>query len=185
MTALTRYAVLCRSRLDGDTLHGHAAMFGVLAKVPGGYERLATTAFDGLLDRSDSDVVALVEHDPGRVLGRQSSGTLRLKVDGDGLGFEVDLPDTSYANDLRSLVARGDVTGASFGFVPGEDEWSQAPDGLQLRTHTHIRHLRDVSPVTFPAYAGAGVALRSYDFDQADGRSQMIRARARLTLKEG
>lgn len=180
---LTRYAVRLRSRLDGNTLYGHAAVFGQVAKVPGGYERLDHSAFDEVLERSDTDVLALVEHDPGRVIGRQSAGTLRLKVDDDGLAFEVDLPDTTYGRDLRELVARGDVTGASFGFIPGQDRYDRAPDGLQLRTHTSIKMLRDVSAVTFPAYDGAAVALRSHDFTRPSGRTALIRARARVHLK--
>lgn len=185
MMGETRYQVQLRAQLDGDTLHGHAAVFGQLAKVPGGYERMATTAFDAVLDRSDTDVLALVNHDMASLLGRQSSGTLRLKVDDGGLAFEVDLPDTSYARDLRALVARGDVTGASIGFVPGEDRALRAPDGQPLTEHISLRMLRDISPVTKPAYAGTGVALRSYDFGRPDRRSQLIRARSRVTLGRG
>lgn len=186
MTTLTRYSVQCRSTLDGNTLHGHAAVFGQTAKVPGGYERLATTAFDGVLDRSDSDVVALINHDPAMLLGRQSAGTVRVKVDDEGLAFEVDLPDTSYANDLRKLISRGDMTGASFGFLPGDDgTWTRTEDGSQLHTINTVTYLRDVSPVTFPAYDGAGVALRNYDLDPPTGRSQLIRARARAHLGRG
>jgi HK97 family phage prohead protease len=182
---LTRYVVQCRSSIDGDTLHGHAAVFGQIAEVPGGYERISERAFDGLLDRTDLDVVALsAEHDLSKVIGRTTSGTLRLKADGEGLAFEADLPDTSYANDLRTLVARGDITGASFGFIPGNDgTWTRTKDGASLHTVNSITHLRDVSAVTFGAYRGAGVALRSYDFDLPSGRSQMVRARARVLLQ--
>ena len=186
MTTLTRYSVQCRSSIEGNTLHGHAAVFGQVAKVPGGYEQLARSAFDKVLDRSDSDVVALVEHDPGRLLGRQSSGTLRLKVDDEGLGFEVDLPDTQDGAYVRALAGRGDLVGASFGFIPGNDgTWTRAEDGSQLHTINTITHLRDVSAVSLPAYAGAGVALRSYDFGQPTGRSQLILARARVTSRRG
>lgn len=178
----TRFAVQFRSQLDGNTLRGHASVFGQIAKLPGHWEQVAPTAFDSVLDRTDTDARALINHDPAMLLGRQSAGTLRLKVDGDGLAFEVDLPDTTYARDLRELVSRGDLTGASFGFIPGDDEWSTAPDGAQLRTHTSVRDLIDVSPVTFPAYDGAGVSLRHYDFARPSGRSQMVRARARLLL---
>lgn len=178
----TRFMVQFRSQVDGNTLRGHASVFGQMAKLPGHYERMAPTAFDGVLDRTDTDVRALVNHDPAMLLGRQSAGTLRLKVDDEGLQFEVDLPNTSYANDLRELVGRGDLTGASFGFIPGDDDWSTAPDGAQLRTHTSVRELIDVSAVTFPAYSDASVSLRHYDFARPSGRSQMVRARARLLL---
>lgn len=183
---ITRYSVLCRSTLEGDTLIGHAAVFGQVAKVPGGYEQLGRAAFDEVLRRSDSDVTALINHDPAMLLGRQAANTLRVRADDEGLAFEVDLPDTSYANDLRKLVARGDMTGASFGFIPDLDKstWTRADDGSQVHTINALTYLRDVSPVTFPAYSGAGVALRSYDGELApDGRSQLIRARARVLLK--
>ena len=191
MSTLTRYSVLCRASIDGDTLYGHAAVFGQVAKVPGGYEQLNTRAFDDVLAKqvvanTETDTTALINHDPHQLLGRLSSGTLRVKADDEGLAFEVDLPDTSYANDLRKLVARGDMTGASFGFIPGNDgTYTRTSDGAQLHTINTVTHLRDVSPVTFPAYAGAGVALRSYDLDRPSGRSQLIRARARVHLGRG
>lgn len=185
--SLTRYSVQLRSSLDGNTLRGHASVFGQMAKLGRGtYERMDPHAFDAALDSTGTDVRALFNHDPSMVLGRQSAGTLRLKVDGDGLAFEVDLPDTSYANDLKALVSRGDVTGASFGFVPGTDEYSTV-DGQQVRTHLSVAELVDISPVTFPAYQGTDVALRFYDFSRRSLREQLIRARhrARFTPREG
>ena len=173
-----RFQVEFRSTLDGDTLRGHASVFGQMARLPGHYERMAPQAFSAVLDRTDTDARALVNHDPNLLLGRQSAGTLRLKADGDGLAFEVDLPDTSYARDLRVLVNRGDLTGASFAFIPGEDDWSTV-NGRQVRTHTSVAELLDVSPVTYPAYSGTDVALRFIDFAGPSGRGQLIRARAR------
>lgn len=181
---MSRFAVQFRSTIEGNTLRGHAAVFNQMARLPGHYERLAETAFNGVLDRTDTDVRALFNHDPSMLLGRQSAGTLRLKVDGDGLAFEVDLPNTSYANDLRELVNRGDLTGASFGFVPGDDEWSNAPDGHQIRTHIRLAELVDVSPASFPAYDGTSVSLRHIQF-RPSGRSQLVRARARIHLGRG
>lgn len=183
--SLTRFSVEVRSRIDGNTLRGHASVFGQMAKLPGHYERMAPTAFSSVLDRTDTDVRALFNHDPSMLLGRQSAGTLRLKVDDAGLAFEVDLPDTSYARDLRSLVERGDLSGASFGFVPGDDEWTTAPDGKQVRTHVAVAELVDVSPVTWPAYSDTDVALRHYDFSRPSGREQMIRARHRARVHLG
>ena len=85
------------------------------------------------------------------------------------------------AADERRFIGRGDVTGASFGFVPGDDEWSTAPDGKQVRTHTSVRKLLDVSPVTWPAYEGATVALRHLEIHGPSAREQAIRSRhARL-----
>ena len=173
------YAELRTAGSGGNLLKGHAAVFGQTAQIRGGYEAIAAGAFDEVLARGD-DVVALRDHDPALLLGRTSSGTLRLEVDADGLAFEVDLPDTAYARDVRELVARGDLAGASFGFLPGADEMGVAPDGRQIRTHTSIKRLLDVSVVAMPAYDGTSVTLRHLTFPQApDRRSQLIRARHR------
>lgn len=177
------HAELRGAAVTGNTLAGHAAVFGQTAQIRGGYEQIAAGAFDEVLARGD-DVVALRDHDPSLLLGRTSSGTLRLGVDDDGLAFEVDLPDTAYARDVRELVGRGDLAGASFGFLPGRDELGHAPDGKQLRTHTSIARLLDVSVVALPAYGGTDVVLRHLSFDQAPTRrDQLIRARHRARTR--
>lgn len=177
------HAELRSAAVDGNRLAGHAAVFGQVAPIRGGWEAIGRHAFDEVLERGD-DVVALRDHDPALLLGRTRSGTLRLGVDDDGLAFEVDLPDTAYAADVRELVARGDLAGASFGFLPGRDELGRAPDGKQLRTHTSVARLLDVSVVALPAYDGTDVLLRHLMFDQAPTRrDQLIRARHRALIR--
>jgi HK97 family phage prohead protease len=184
--SLARFGVELRASLSGNTLTGHAAVFGVTAKMPGGWEQMDPSAFDKALASETTDVRALFNHDPSMVLGRQSAGNLRLDVDDQGLAFEVDLPDTTLGRDVRALVEGGLVSGASFGFIPGDDEWDRAPDGRQRRTHTRVADLIDVSVVTFPAYDGAGVRLRHHTFETVPhARSQLIRARYRATAQGG
>lgn len=180
--AESRFNVELRAEVSGNRIVGHAAVFGQYASLPGHLEALSRTAFDRALRDDATDVRALFNHDPSKLLGRQSSGTLRVAVDSQGLEFDVDIPDTSYGRDVRALMDRGDLTGASFGFVPGVDEWSRTTDGRQLRTHTSVSRLLDVSVVSFPAYEGASVMLRSLPPVTNDGRSQVIRARARVLL---
>lgn len=181
---MDRFAVELRARIEGDTLVGHAAVFGQLADVGGHWEQLDARAFDKALEGSDAR--ALVNHDPSLLLGRQRAGTLQLRADEHGLAFHVELPRTQAGMDVRELVSRGDLDGGSFGFLPGEDTWEQAPDGRQLRTHTSIRELLDVSVVTFPAYEGAAVQLRSLTITPRSNRSRVIRARhAGRYSKEG
>lgn len=176
----SRFGVELRAEVTGRTLHGHAAVFGAVAKLPGHYETFERSAFDAVLKNQDRDIVALFDHDTAKLLGRQSSGTLRVGVDSTGLPFEIDLPDTQIGNDVRALAERGDITGASIGFIPGADEWDVAQDGIRLRRHTSIAMLRDISPVTIPAYRETDVELRNYEFDRPNRRrSQLIRARAR------
>ncbi len=125
------------------------------------------------------DVRAFMEHDRGKLLGRTKAGTLRVSADQVALRYEIDLPDTTYANDLRELVRRGDITESSFGFIPGEFTWEKAPDGRQERRHTKVAALIDVSPVSIPAFGGTRVKLRSDGFAGESVRSQLVRARAR------
>lgn len=179
----SQFLAECRAEVTGSVLSGHAAVFGQTATVPGHYEQIGPTAFRSALGRDD--VVALRDHNPSLVLGRSSSGTLRLDVDPHGLAFEIDLPEVSYAQDLKELIARGDVNGMSFGFIPGADEWSTAPDGRKLRTHTDVKRLLDVSVVTYPAYQGTDVTLRSLDFSVVPSyRSRLITARAAVLFRK-
>lgn len=185
---MNRLFVEFRAEVQGDRLAGHAAVFGQLAQIRGGYEAIGPGAFNDTLARDD-DVVGLRDHNPTMLLGRTSSGTLRLGVDDDGLAFEIPkLPNTTYANDLRELVERGDLRGASFGFLPGKDEIGRAPDGRQIRTHTSVRRLLDVSVVTLPAYDGTDVTLRHLTFDRPAApdpyRAHLIRARHRALIAQ-
>lgn len=169
-----------RSEVQGRKLVGYASVYDQVTRIGRSYEVIAPTAFRSVLAK-DPDVRVLFNHEEGQLLGRTSSGTARLWSDSVGLGYEVELPDTTLGRDVRVLAERGDLTGSSFGFLPGADELALADDGLQVRTHTDIRELRDVSPVTFPAYEGASVELRSLTIVRPDlglrNKARLIRAR--------
>lgn len=177
--SVQRFGVELRAEVQGKRLRGHASVFNQAAEMPGHVEVIAPTAFKRALDDPKTDVRALWNHNPDHLLGRQSSGTLRLGTDSEGLEFELDLPDTTLGRDLQVLAERGDITGASFAFIPDEDTWSTR-DGHRVRTHTSVGRLLDVSPVTFPAYEGAAVALRSFPTGRpVSPRSRLIQARHR------
>lgn len=179
------YTPIVRGELsgDGNTLFGYAAIYGEVAETTneGFAESIARGAFDEVLADPATDARAVFNHSMTHVLGRQSAGTLRLRSDERGLHYEVDLPRTSFAEDLKEMVRRGDVTGASFAFMPGEMQRGTSPGGRRMVTHTRIKRLIDISVVPLPVYAGASVALRSLDPHAAAiaRRSQLIRARAR------
>lgn len=147
-------------RARGRRLEGYAALYGIEAAIGGeaGFvETIAPGAFARSLGR---DVLALVDHDPSRLLARTKSGTLRLAEDSTGLSFDLDLPDTSLGRDLLALAERRDVGGMSFGFtVPaGGDEWRGKARTLK------IIDLAEISVVqAWPAYEGTVVHARSLD----------------------
>jgi HK97 family phage prohead protease len=145
-------------------ISGYAARYGKATMIePGLREIINKGAFTQTVKRKDS-CIACFNHDESKILGRVSAGTLRLRDDSDGLYFDCDTPDTSYANDLLESIRRGDIAECSFGFYldPDGDDFSKDADGTILR---QIRSCSvfDVSPVTNPAYGGGvtSVAARS------------------------
>lgn len=143
----------------GIVARGYAAVFNSLSSNLGGFvEMVNPKAFNKTIQ--EQDVLALRDHNPSFLLGRMSSGTLRLEVDDHGLRYEIDLPNTTEGRDTAELLRRGDLKGSSFSFRAIEDSWGETPDGFPLR-ELSVVSLRDVGPVSFPAYPDTEVALRS------------------------
>src|SRR5262245_59500192 len=109
-------------RTKGRKLEGYAATFGVEAEILDYTETIRAGAFTHAL-AANKDIVALVDHDPGRVLARTKSGTLRLAEDTRGLHFDLDVPDTTAGRDVLALAERGDLGGMSFAFIPIDERW--------------------------------------------------------------
>jgi HK97 family phage prohead protease len=143
-----------------NTLVGYAAVFGSLSADLGGFkERILPAAFKNSLSNGQ-DVRALVDHDPGKILGRTSNGTLRLSEDNIGLRVEIDTPDTTYGRDVLESVRRGDIRGMSFGFkVPQGGQRFLNESGLKVRELTNI-DLREVTATSIPAYGDTSLLLR-------------------------
>lgn len=155
------------------TVFGYAAKFNVESENLGFgdfefREIIAPGAFDDVLN---DDVRALLNHDHNHVLARSKNGqgSLRLGVDEVGLHYEFEAPDTQAGRDLLASIQRGDVDQSSFSFTVDRDgqdfEEHQEGDGptIAKRTITKVKRLFDVSPVTFPAYPDATVAVRSFE----------------------
>jgi hypothetical protein len=162
----------------GRTVVGYAAVYDVDSHDLGGYrERIAPGAFAGVLD---SDVRALLNHDPNQVLGRTKSGTLRLNDEQRGLRFELDLPDSPIGQNVREAVRRGDLDGASFRFVVGDESWDD-----DVRTVTQVKELLDVTIATFGAYPAASVELRTRPPKEESTMSEVANLEAEPEEHEG
>ena len=153
-----RRALAVEIRAKGRKLEGYAATFDNPATIGGRFvETIARGAFAATL-RSRGDVLALVDHDPGRVLARTRSGTLRLAEDTRGLSFDLDVPDTSHGRDVLALAERGDLGGMSFGFSVAPGGETRANGVRQLEA----LNLHEISIVqAWPAYDGTIVQARS------------------------
>jgi HK97 family phage prohead protease len=153
--------VTVRAEGDEKRMEGYAAVFGVETVIGDFFrEVIEPGAFANAI--KNTDVRGLFNHDPNFVLGRTSAGTMELKEDKDGLRYVITPPDTAVGRDTMTLIERGDVTGSSFGFTVKTDEWTRAskPGELPLRTIKEVEWLRDVGPVTFPAYEETSVQAR-------------------------
>lgn len=151
-------------RKVGDKLQasGYAYVFGKRSQQmigPRGSFAEVVAPGAGKKTLKEQDVRALFNHDPNLVLGRMGSGTLRMSEDDNGGAYEIDLPDTNAGRDVATLLERGDVIGSSFGFRTIDDAWSEGEDGGLVRTLKEFS-LRDVGPVTFPAYLDSTSALK-------------------------
>jgi uncharacterized protein len=162
-------------------MSGMPALFNNLSEDLGGFrEKIAPGAFTNCL--KNCDVRALWNHDSNHVLGRTTSGTLRLKETDAGLQMECDMPDTTMARDLGVSMQRGDVNQMSFGFTVKNDSWDEV-NGEIVRTLLEINELFDVSVVTFPAYSDTTVALNSLQaFRSKQQDSQQVDLMVNLTL---
>jgi len=139
-------------------LAGYAAVFND-SSVPLPFsERIAPGAFRKTLSETP-DVRLLINHE-GLPLARTKNGTLLLTEDQVGLRFEAELPDTTEARDLWTLVQRGDVDQMSFAFRVIRQKWNQ--DRTE-RTLTEVSLADgDVSVVTYPAYPTTSVEAREH-----------------------
>jgi HK97 family phage prohead protease len=154
---IERRAATPEVRARGRRLEGYAALFGTEARIGSTVETIRAGAFTRTLE-GRGDILALVDHDAGRVLARTRSGTLRLSQDTRGLAFDLDLPNTSAGRDILELAERGDLGGMSFGFRATDEHWTG--NRRELRTV----ELLEISVVqAFPAYDHTTVNARSAD----------------------
>lgn len=123
----------------------------------------------GALDRTDlTDVRFLVNHDTNKIplaRSRRNNGnsTMFLSVVPDGMDIRVtlDTENNVDAKALYSAVSRGDISGMSFMFVVGDEEWDNLDSDHPTRRIKSIKTVIEVSAVTFPAYAATEIFARS------------------------
>jgi len=154
-----------REQDDGkltETIRGYAALYNVRTSLGWFDEMIAPGAFDDVLD---DDVRVLINHDPSQIVGRcnNGKGSARIFTDDTGLGFELEIPDTTIGRDLLRNIELGNITQCSFGFTVKSESWENGEgNSPDLRTITKVERLYDVSPVTFPAYPDTTIAKRSH-----------------------
>lgn len=142
---------------DGTKLWGYAAVWDSPTIVTQGSRSFTEIVKRGAFAKSlaGRDILCCYNHDPNRLLGRSSSGTLSLKEDDTGLLFEVELPETQLGAEIRALATRGDLQGASFAFTVSKDVWEGRTREL------HECELYECGPVVTPYYEATQLGFRS------------------------
>ena len=144
---------------DEKVIEGYFAVFNEIYQVWADVtESIAPGAFT---DALDGDIRALYNHNTDQILGRTSAGTLTLKQDEKGLWgqIKVNERDTEAVN-VYERIARGDISGCSFGFDIESEEVRVNDDGSVHWTITKVNPLYEVSPCVFPAYEQTSVESR-------------------------
>lgn len=150
----------------GSRITGRPIVYNSRTDIAGLFDEVIE---EGALNNADlRDVRFLVNHDLSKIplaRSRNNNGnsTMQLRVDSAGMEIDVDL-DTENNADARALysaVSRGDITGMSFMFAVGDEEWDNIDTDHPTRRIKEISSVVEVSAVTFPAYASTSINARS------------------------
>jgi hypothetical protein len=160
-----------------NVISGYAVRFNEPTVIADEFrERISPGAFTRTL-KEKPDVVMLLAHDNGRVLGRVSAGTLSLREDRAGLYFSLQVdPSTPEGQTALGTVGRQDVNGCSFGFRVRAESWDDGGDRLPLRTITDL-DLFELTLTAFPAYPTTSASLRSENAASARRRCEAAQRR--------
>lgn len=153
------------------TVRGVAAPFGKQSEDLGGFrEVIKRGAFKRSIE--ENKIFALWQHRVDEPIGHTHNDRLRLQETSNGLEFEI--PSHAFTGRQLELLQTGTVSHMSFGFVTRKDEWDEEE---AIRTLLDV-DLREVSPVTWPAYTDTSVAVRALERLKHRGDDlELIRAR--------
>jgi len=118
-------------------------------------ERFLPGAFSRSID-SGANIFLLSQHEPKYIIGRTSTGTLKLREDHHGVWFEAIPPDASWANGLINQIKRGDIDAVSFLFGPWEGDhgiFITEENGFKVFNRNAAK-LYEISIVTIGMYPG-------------------------------
>ena len=97
-------------------IEGYVLKFNTVADIGGGMmERFEKNSIE-----IDQRAEAYFNHNSDQLLGR-AGANLTFEQRDDGLMYRLELPDTSLGRDVKELLSKGIITGASLGFIPEKE----------------------------------------------------------------
>ena len=160
-----RSATISNINSETRTVEGYAVVFNSQSEDLGFFETISPSAVTvDVINRSD--VFALLNHNPDKVLARcrYGEGSLSLSIDEKGLKYSFQAPNTELGNELIEHIRRGEIDSSSFAFIVSSEEGSEVWENINGTTHrtiNKIESLVDVSPVWTPAYSATSVSARA------------------------
>ena len=113
--------------------------------------------------KREKEVKSFVNHNPDNVLSTtESNPPLELEEEEGGVRYTSPVPPTSYGENLKINLERGNVKGSSFAFyIPeGGDRLWEDEDGVIHREIDKL-YYREIGPVTDPAYIDTSASVRT------------------------
>lgn len=154
-------------------VEGYFSVFDEVYNVwEGATESIRAGAFT---ESINGDIRALYNHNTDVILGRTTSGTLELRQDDKGLWGRIKLnkKDTEAVN-VYERIARGDITGCSFGFDIEKEERTVSEDGSVHFEIVKVNPLYEVSPCVFPAYEATRIEARGKELENMKKRQHDV-----------
>lgn len=148
------------------------------------YEQIHRDAFVGA---DMSDVIMQYDHE-GRVLARQSNGSLIVEVDDTGLFVAANLDGSTASRELFQDIDKGLVTKMSWAFTVAAEEYDKES---RTRIIKRINKVYDVSAVSIPANGDTNINARSFfdgviEVEQQEllkRKKQALRIKHKLTME--
>lgn len=142
------------------------------------YEEIAPEA----IPANVGNVRALYNHNMDLVLGTTDNRTLTLTKTDKGLRGRIEINQADQAAMAAyARVKRGDIKGASFGFVILEEE-HRSEGGKDIFRVTKLK-LYEVSPCVFPAYSQTSIEARKSDLKRVTEKERVEARRAERRSK--
>lgn len=151
---------------EGNLVEGHAAVYGQETRIGNYFKEVIER---GAFDRADlSDVALFLNHKWDEIplaRSRKSIPNSSMKVTPDEKGLfistQLDTENNTNARALVSAISRKDISGMSFAFLVGEEDWTDLDTEMPTRTIKSISKVMEVSAVTNPAYESTDIDARS------------------------
>lgn len=119
------------------------------------YERFERGCFD---DCDMSDIIMQYDHE-GKVMARNTNGSLIVEANDEGLFVAADLGRTAAARDLYADIEEGMVTKMSWRFRVGNYYYDK---DTRTIVHLTVKKIYDVSAVSIPANDNTEINARAW-----------------------